>query len=245
MDELKLKLNVGTAIARGLVSQLPVLGPIANEIIGQVLPDRRIERLTSMFDALEARVSDLEPATVRNRFTDPIYVDLLEESMFQGARASSPERIGYIAEVVARGVRAADAARLDRLWLLRLLGEVNDAEVLRLILHGKRATRSAFYEMHKDALEIPSLYFGEHAPEKAAKATVRESYDGHLERLELLRRRYHASMRGEPTRHGEDGRPKAHSWLELSGLGYLLLREIGQPADIDPHAGTHDGAPSE
>ncbi len=64
MDELKPKLNVGTAIARGLVSQLPVLGPIANEIIGQVLPDRRIERLTSMFDALEGRVSDLEPATV-------------------------------------------------------------------------------------------------------------------------------------------------------------------------------------
>ncbi len=141
-----------------------------------------------MFDALERRVSDLEPATVQDRFTDPIYVDLLEESMLQGARASSPERIGYIAEVVARGVRAADAARLDRLWLLRLLGEINDGEVLRLILHGKRGSRSAFYELHKNALEIPSLHFGEDAPEKAG-----DSY--HSQRL----RRSPRAARTTPT----------------------------------------------
>lgn len=233
MDDLKPRVNIPAAIARGALSQVPILGPIANEIVGQIIPDRRWERITALVHQIEVRVSNLEPATLRGRFTEPIYVDLLEEGMFQGARASSPERIAYIAEIIARGVSRSDAARLDRMWLLRLLSEINDAEALLLALHGKSGEgRSAFYERHQPAIEVPTLFFGENAPDKAATAAIRSNYERHLESLGLLQRRSHRPPRGQMPDLDENGKP-THSWTELAALGYLLLREIGQPADID------------
>ena len=236
MDDLKPKVNIGAAIARGALSQVPVLGPIVNEIVGQVIPDRRLERLTQFFARLEQRVAALEPATIRDRFCEPVYVDLLEDAMFQAARAASPERIAHIAEIVARGLSGGDAAKIDRKYLLGLLSELNDSEVLWLAHYGRHKGRTEFYERHREVLEVPTLYFGEHDETKWTVATIRESYDVHLERVGLLKRVYRGPhlQPGEMPQFERDGSLKgSHTYLQAGALGYLLLREIGIPSDLD------------
>jgi hypothetical protein len=69
---------------------------------------------------------------LRLRLEEPGRFDLLEDGLWQAAQTRSRVRHGHIANIVANGLKAEDAEKLDRRHILRLLGEVNDVEVLIL-----------------------------------------------------------------------------------------------------------------
>jgi|tagenome__1003787_1003787.scaffolds.fasta_scaffold20875173_2 hypothetical protein len=233
MGDLEPKVQIGSALLRGAISQLPVLGPVITELLSQAIPDRRIERLNGLFERLEQRVSALEPQVVRDRFSDSAFSDIVEDGMFSAARASSSERLDWIAELLARGIEQNDLEKIDRKYLLALLGQLNDAEVIVLCSHGivSPGKQAEFYGRHQGALDLPYPSMAD-AREVHARQAVRESYRTHLEALGLLQREYHFLRNGQVPEFERDGRLKGGT-LGLSPLGWVFLREIGHPHELD------------
>jgi hypothetical protein len=234
MGDLEPKVQIGSALLRGTISQLPVLGPVIIELLSQVIPDRRIERLNGLFERLEQRVAALEPQVVRDRFSSSAFSDLVEEGMFSAARASSPERLDWIAELLARGITQNDVEKIDRKYLLGLLGQLNDAEVLLLCSHGivSPERQDEFHARHQAALELPYPSFGDPDRDAHSRQAIRESYRGHLEAMGLLQREYPFLRKGQLPEFERDGRPTGGQ-IDLSPLGRVFLREIGQPHELD------------
>lgn len=161
---------------------------------------------------------------VTGRFSEPIYLDLFEEAVFQGARAASPERLDHISEIVARGITQGDAARVDRKYLLRLLSELSDGEIPVLCLHGRYpgAEHDEFYERHRSVIQPPMLTFEETDREERAQGAVRANYEVHLRQMGLVQRYY--PFLGRTPEFESDGTIKG-GYLEISSLGAALLRE--------------------
>jgi hypothetical protein len=230
MSDLQPRINVGLVIAKGALGQLPIVGTIVNELLTEVIPNRRIERLQELFERLDERVARLEPVPSRDRFADPLFVDLLEDGMLQAARATSSLRLEHIAELLANGISLKDRAAAEHKFLLHLLGELNDLQVLRLIWEGKERTSpeqgQAFRERHSEALFVQPAYFNS-SRDVVDRETLHEGLERHLLRLGLLERQYHRQRRDELPEFEETGELKG-GWIQISGLGILLLWAIGE-----------------
>ncbi len=59
-------------------------------------------------------------------------IDLIEEGFVQASRSLSNERREYIANVVANGISDEEKNYADSKYILKLLGELNDQEVIWL-----------------------------------------------------------------------------------------------------------------
>jgi hypothetical protein len=236
MGDLAPKTDIGALVGRiGLRVALLSIGPVGavlNAVLAEVMPALRAERLTVFAEELQDRLTEVPGDVLNLRVRDPQRFDLLEDGMWQAARASSRQRVAYLVNVVANGLKAESAHELDRRHVLRLLAEVNDLEVLILSLHGyaSNASREQFFEKHRSALEreFPAMDSPRDVRDRDA---VRADYEDHLLRLGLLARQY-TPQEIEKAEFDSAGRLKSH-WTHVTQLGLLLLREVGCPAELD------------
>ena len=123
--------------------------------------------------------------------------------------------------------------QLDRKYLLSILNEMNDIEVLLLCLHGRSSMKDSreFWEKHKDALEYEHASMASPMPVVDREA-IRNGYEDHLLRLGVMEERFTQWNKIASTELDRNGKPKGIR-RELSHLGRVLLREIGQPSDLD------------
>jgi len=220
------------AISKGTLGGIPFVGPLAAEVIGVLIPNQRLDRLERLLQKLEAQVGDLDKGAVQRRFQVPAFVDLLEDGFVQAARALSDERLGYIAALVANGLSSDEVEYLHLKMMLSILGNLNDAEVLFLVMHGRLSSneQAAFMEKHRDVL-YPKLVTMGSSDEEQEAGLVQDSFKSHLVQLGLLRPAFKSPRRGElPEFDDKTGMMKA-SGYKLTPLGRMLLKYIDQPAD--------------
>lgn len=65
------------ALYKSIVGTLPVVGSLLSEVVGEVIPNQRLDRIQKFAEALEAKIQDLDPDQVEARFRDPEFIDLL------------------------------------------------------------------------------------------------------------------------------------------------------------------------
>ncbi len=121
-----------TSAAKSVLGAVPFAGSLLAEIAGSVIPNQRIERIAKFAQQLELRLGEINRDFVRSQVSNENFTDLIEESVGQAARSVSDERRQHIAELVANSLKAGDITFLESKHLLRILGEVNDIEVIRL-----------------------------------------------------------------------------------------------------------------
>lgn len=218
--------------AKAALSSVPGIGPLLVAVLDEVVPALRANRLQAFAEELDGRVLNLSPDELSDRMRQPDRFNLLEDGLHQAARASSRECVSHIANVVANGLTQEDANAEDRRYLLQLLGELNDVEVLILCGRGRESMTRAteFYEQHKEALDYRRACYGD-GPEISDRQSVRENYEAHLVRIGLLEEIFNAPY-NKPLEIDRHGKPTGIH-RQLSWLGRYLLREIGQPADTD------------
>jgi hypothetical protein len=136
MSDLAPDRNIGGNALRGVLGALPVVGPLVTEILGEVLPNYRMERLEACVRAIEEHLSDIDPVFLRKRMIERVFVDLLDDGLRAAARSGSEVRIRELARVVADGIKEGSVSMEQRRFLLRTLEEMNDAEVIHLIAKG-------------------------------------------------------------------------------------------------------------
>ena len=209
-----------------------MIGGAVGEVVSAVIPGQRIDRIASYLAKLAARVDTMDDELQRRILSDKSRVDLIEEGGFQAARALSDSRIDRIVDVVVRGLSAHDVDAVRRSRLLKLLGDLDDDEVMILNAYGRsmgRHDRNAW-----DLIDRPDSPQLGSSVAQLDDSALYEAGNAHLLRLGLLQRQYPGLKRGAlPEFDPQTGDFKFQ--VSVSYLGRVFLREIGLAAPVDEH----------
>ena len=199
-----------TSAIKSVVGTVPIVGPFLTEVIGTLVPNQRLDRIADFAQKLHDRLEVLEDKSLQARLTNENFTDLLEESLQQVARSTSDERRQYIANLVANSINDDDVEYIEDKHLLRILGELNDFEVIWLIAYAQGfylGQKSEFQERHVNVLHPISGSMNSSQREQD-RGALQDSYKLHLEREGLLKINKRRSY-------------------DISPLGRLLVRRIG------------------
>ncbi|WP_126174468.1 hypothetical protein [Altericroceibacterium xinjiangense] len=157
-------------------------------------------------------------------------IDLIEQGGCQAARATSKERIDRIVEAVRQGLKESDADVTRRKRLLSILGEIDDDELSLLNAYGR--TYGGGDRNPLSAVNRPDPIHTQSTLAQIEQNHLYQAGREHLLRLGLLMRNYGNVKKGSlPEFDARTGCFK-HS-VEVSGLGRMLLREVGLATPFD------------
>jgi len=218
---------VASAVKAAL-GTIPFAGSLFAELAGVVIPNQRIDRITKFAGELEARLGSLEQNFVGTQLKDEGFSDLLEEGLRQAARSLSDERRQYIATLITNSLSSDDIEYQESKHLLRILGELNDVEIIWLRFYREpiMGGDQEFRTRHKDVIKPVSATLGA-SQDILDKAALGKSYKDHLVQLGLLEPEYRLDMKTkQPEFDNFTGAQKIRNY-RLTSIGRLLLREIG------------------
>ena len=211
---------------KALVGTVPFAGSLLTEIAGTIIPNQRMDRVVKFASQLEAKLAALEHEFVRSQLTNENFIDLMEEGLRQAARSLSDERREHIASLIANSLDPAGISYAESRHILRVLGGINDIEIIRLASHQYETFGSgeAYWEKHRAVLEPvnPSMASGQ---DEIDKKTLQDSYDAHLQQLGLLSPRYSVDRKTKQLEVGHDDDLEIRGY-SLSSFGRMLLRQL-------------------
>ncbi len=114
---------------------VPILGPIIAEVVGNLIPHQRMDRIAELLKILEQKLKEIDAQVLRQKMTSPENMDLLEDAFLLAARAHTKKRRERIANLTATSFKADPVDYARSKMLMRLLGELTDDEVIVLRLN--------------------------------------------------------------------------------------------------------------
>ena len=170
--------DIVAMISKGIVGAIPLVGPLAAEVIGTIIPNQRIERIESFLHILDEKVKSLDAEKLKENFTNPESVDLLEDGFYQAARSLSEDRKHYIASLIKNSLTDEQLKHVEYKKLLSILNQLNDIEILLLqsySLYGE-SEHDEFWDKHEDVLMPPSATIGS-SREELDKYAIFQTYE--------------------------------------------------------------------
>ena len=202
-------------------------GSIIGEILSNLIPNQRIDRIAKLVSELDNKISNLEEDKIK-KFKDPEAVDLFEEGAFQSARALGDDRIIYISKIVIYGMSGEAIQRMEAKRILSILKELDDGHIIMLSsLLTKNMRNTEFRERHKKVLhgEIVSI---KDATEETRNFNAINVFGWQkLISLGLIDVKYRDSSRYQIATHSRRQNNINISGYNLSAIGMLLLQRIG------------------
>ncbi len=215
---------------QSLAGMIPVAGSIVAEIIGELIPNQRTDRIVAFLIKLDEKVAHIEKEALEHKLQQTENIDLFEDACFQASRALTDEKLEYIANAFANSLTQDEVAYLYKKKLMWLLGELNENEIIILTNYTYPqyiGEPSDFYEKHKDIINISSPTIGS-SDEELNEVSYKRSFRERLNQLGLIRPRYKKPRRNEfPDFDYKTGRVKS-SGYEITNLGKLLVKFINE-----------------
>ena len=215
------------AAGKSIVGIVPFVGPLLSELVNTLIPNQRIDRLSKYVIELEYRLSNAEEELIKEKIKNEEYLSLIEEGYIHASRAITDDRRSYIASIVSNGLTDESIEANNSKYLLNLLSELNDSEViwLRSYLHPTLGGDEEYREKHSNILKPAVAHIG--APDiELDKAALQSSYREHLERLGLIKSNHRFDRKtGMPEFDTFSGKPKV-SYRDITRLGKMLLKQI-------------------
>lgn len=217
---------------QGLMGALPMVGSIVANLLHQIIPEQRWERIREYLSKLEGRLAAVEAQTLASALREPRKVDLFEDGAVQAVRALSSQRLDYIAALVARGLTADEREEIEAKRLLKLLNQIDDDQIVILQSKLSRHMRSKeFYDRHGEVLEPVAAHLGSSREDLDREAMYRLARR-QLVDLGLLDQTFRKPRRGDLPEFDEKTGMIKSQGTRLNPLGRLLLRRIGL-AEVD------------
>ena len=203
-------------LAKGILGEFP-LGSLIGDLVGEIIPKQRMDRLVDYARRLNEKIISLEQE-IDSLKVDDDFIDLIEESFIHAARAKTEDRREYIVNIVKNGIEDDTVEFIESKYLLGLLSEINDIEILWLksFTFRYKGEGAEFLELHNEVLKPIALYNSSTA-EDIKKGTLQLSYKEHLDRLGLAKAKYNTRMSGYEELVS----------CEITLLGKMLLKNIG------------------
>ena len=222
--------DIIASLAKGTTGMVPIVGSLIAEIVGNVIPNQRVDRIVRFVELLEERLGKVEQEVLQARFAQEAVVDLFEDAFTQAARATTQERLEHIANIVAQGIAPEEFDEAETKRMLWILGQVNDAEIVvlrsRLAQTGEdHDADREFHEKHKILLAPNATHLGS-SDDEFEEAALKDSYRQHLHDMGLLRKRFRKPKRGElPEFDDKTGMMKAGG-SDVTRFGKMFLRYL-------------------
>ena len=177
------------ATAKAVLGMVPFAGSLLAELTGTIIPKQRLHRLVDFAGKLEKRFENMDKDTIRAKLTDENFTDLVEETARHAARAVTDERREYLSSLLATGVSEDRISFVETKHLLRILGEINDIEIiwLRFYLNPVLNGDHEFPTKHAAVLEPVRATLGSDQATLDRHA-LQKNYVQHLVSLGLLER---------------------------------------------------------
>lgn len=222
------KTDALVASAKSLLGVVPLAGPLLSELIGSLIPNQRIDRLTKYVMELESKLSYITSEKIDKALDSEEGIDLIEEGFTQASRAITDERRKYIANIVTNGIDDDAIEYSESKYILKLLQDINDQEIiwLRFFMFPTINGDDTFREKHKNILHPIRAHIG--ADERTIeKASLQETYKEHLDRIGLIRSHYRIDRAtGMPEFDKFSGKPSI-TYRTLTPIGKMVLKQIG------------------
>jgi predicted N-acetyltransferase YhbS len=213
--------------AKTILNGAPFAGSLLAEIAGTIIPKQRVDRIAKFAAVLEQTLAELEADFVRTQLRDENFSDFFEDAIRQAARALTDERRAYIATMIGTAIRDQNADFTESKHLLRILGELNDIEVLWLRYHLRLPNGGAdpFRAKHASNFEVSSP-MGRGSEDARGKDSWKVSYLQHLAQLGLLNPIFRIDSVTNAPVFDEGGAARIDGY-RLTRIGEALLRQIG------------------
>ena len=224
--------DLATAVGRGVANLAPIVGPFFAELIGVTIPKQRLDRVAKFVFELERRLETVEKELFEEQLRNEEFTDLLEEGFRQASHSLSDERRSYIASLIINGMNSEQIDIAESKHVLRILGEINDVEIIWLKYHEVVLTgeREAFQEKHKETL-MEVYAHSQSTPGELDKEALQKSYKEHLTQLGLLTPWFRMDTETRTPKFDRvTGATEVENYV-IKDLGRLLLKEIGLRED--------------
>jgi hypothetical protein len=221
------KVDYAASLAKSIVGATPIVGPLISEVVSNLIPKQRLDRISEFVTILNAKVESLDHRLLQSAFRDERFVDLLEDGFQNASRALSNERKEYIASLIANSLTEEQIEHSQAKLLLSLLAELGDPEIVLLQFYAKLTSgdQDEYLETHKAIIQGPVAHMGS-SPQELDQDALNSTYKAHLERLGLISPHFRHTRRGElPEFDNKTGMMKV-SYHGVTTLGRLLLRFI-------------------
>lgn len=217
---------------KGPLGDIPLIGSTISEVASHLIPNQRIDRIADFALKLSKKIEEHDRVLIQHRLIEPEGTDILEEALWQSARALSDERRNYIASLMKNGLTREEINLTETKRLFSILSQLNDHELILLYsFAGDVQHRKKTIEEFGEILEPVEIFIGVEQ-EQLDKHAISENMGQHLIQLDLLLPRYPPFKKGElPEFDSNTGKFKCSSY-EVSLLGLLLLKNI----DLLPEA---------
>ena len=214
------------SLIKSIAGAVPFAGTFLTEIIGNVIPKQRFDRLADFAITLSHRLSEIEESVVVEKINEDRIGELVEEATRQAARSTSKERRGYLANLVYCSLTSSESQSNDERHLLRILGELNDKEIIWLRFYAVPwPHHDDFRGLHQVVLDTP--FVRSDASEEIIRiAAFHESYNDHLISLGLLKQEISDDGENQPEFNRSKGRFELKE-PTITPLGEMLLAHIG------------------
>jgi len=208
------------AILRAVAGLVPVAGSVLSEIITNIIPNQRLDRIERYLKLLAQQLED-RSANLTGLQSDPEAIAVIEDGAFQAARAITDERLQRIVSCVTAGLTDENREVLQGRQLLDILSQLSDMELAILIAFDQNS-----WEVFEN-LRPPPNVMGADPKVAEANALWQVSLDK-LERLNLLMFRQETEKAGSFTAYPLfDAFGKRKGFHMLSSFGRRFLEVVG------------------
>jgi len=195
MDEdQKLNPNVSDVISslvKAGANLVPYAGPFIAEIVGNLIPNQRLDRVTKFLEILNSKIESMkDEIDILRLKTDNNLLILFEKSLICSTQTNSKEKYYYYSDFVVSCFLPNATEQMQKERILSILSELNDIEVLHLIYYSFNPTigmQNSFISKYKDVL-FPHQRTMNEPMEHGYNDYFKELYLDNLERLRLIHR---------------------------------------------------------
>ena len=202
------------ALTKAIAGAIPFIGGAVGEALSLV-PGQRMDRIAQYAEYLNDRLDALEDAI---NHSTPENIDMIERGAHQACHALSDSRLEAIASLVANAMQVEDVEKIRRARLLKLLDQLDDDELL--ILNAYSQSYGGRRNDVWDEIDIPKGVHMGSDRDGMDKSYLYNLGKTRLSDLGLIKAK-NFDKKGKPTS------------FEITPLGRLFMREIGQPSPFD------------
>lgn len=224
--------DVLAILSKGVIGTIPLLGPLLAEIVGEIIPNQRLDRIELLLKQLDQKVQELTnyvtPEKINERFRSSEFICILEVGLYQAAKAISTERVDYISSLLKNSLASDQIEQIGYKKLIDMLGQLNDIEILKLkscSYHENSAEFKAFLEKHKGAIMSPKEIKSD---DGYRRHVLEKVYQNKLLEMDLIRKHFKVPKKGEDPDFDPITGTLRFSSFEISAIGRLLLKSIDQ-----------------
>lgn len=131
------KNDIGAVIARSALGAIPFFGPLFGEVVTQIIPNQRMDRIVQYLEFLQHDLSEMKDKieTFQRNLSTPHGIELLEDCMISAGRSSSEIRKQRLARLTFKSLTCDPINFSEAKKMINLYSELTDEELIMLVYY--------------------------------------------------------------------------------------------------------------